>query len=203
MASWPGVIAAGSNTNAIVEYTDVVPTLLDVAGVDTPPGLDGKSFLKLLKGEVQTHKQFAFSMQTTIGVNGCRAPYGIRSVVGDRYRYIRNLFPENEFSIPVSRTLFEKTRDVDVGTRQRADRFLKRPPEEFYDILNDPYCQTNLFGQAQFSTVQEELATALERWMTEQGDSGRSVELEALDRQADWRKARKNPKPKKAVEVQK
>ena len=110
---------------------------------------------------------------------------------------------ENEFSIPVSRTLFEKTRDVDVGTRQRADRFLKRPPEELYDILNDPYCQTNLFGQAQFSTVQEELATALERWMTEQGDSGRSVELEALDRQADWRKARNNPKPKKAIKGQK
>jgi uncharacterized sulfatase len=203
VASWPGVVAAGSKTDAIVEYTDIVPTLLDVAGVETPQGLDGKSFLKLLQGETQTHKQYAFSMQTTIGVNGCRAPYGVRTVVGDRYRYIRNLFPENEFSIPVSRTLFEKTRDVDDITRQRADRFLKRPPEELYDILKDPYCQTNLFGQPEFSTVQQELATTLEQWMTEQGDSGRPVELDALDRQADWRKARNKPKPAKADGVQK
>lgn len=203
VASWPGVVAAGSKTDAIVEYTDVVPTLLDVTGIETPPGLDGRSFFNLLQGKTQTHKQYAFSMQTTIGVNGCRAPYGVRTVVGDRYRYIRNLFPENEFSIPVSRTLFDNTRDVDVGTRERADRFLKRPPEELYDILKDPYCQTNLFGQPEFSNVQQELSTTLEQWMTDQGDSGRPIELEALDRQADWRRARNKPKPAKADDGQK
>ncbi|MDB2318030.1 sulfatase atsG, partial [bacterium] len=64
-------------------------------------------------------------------------------------------------------------------------------------------CQTNLFGQPEFSTVQQQLATKLEQWMAEQGDSGRPVELEALDRQADWRKARNKPKPAKANDVQK
>ena len=64
-------------------------------------------FAWLIAGKTTSHSQYAFSIQTTRGVNGYRDPYGIRTVVGKQYRYIRNLFPENEFSIPVSRQVFE------------------------------------------------------------------------------------------------
>jgi N-sulfoglucosamine sulfohydrolase len=188
---WPEVVKPDSLTDAIVEYTDVVPTFLDAAGLEIPPTLDGRSFLGLLQGKTDSHSQYAFSIQTTRGVNGYHEPYGIRTVVGKQYRYIRNLFPENDFSIPVSRTVFEITRDMDQKTRARAQRYLKRPAEEFYDIIADPYCQTNLADRRDLADRKQELSDALGRWMREQGDTGRQVEIDAHGRQADWYKAKR------------
>ena len=39
----------GSETDAMCEYVDVTPTLLDIAGASVPKGLDGKSFLPVKK----------------------------------------------------------------------------------------------------------------------------------------------------------
>ena len=186
---WPGVVRPGSQTDAIVEYTDVLPTFLDAAGLEIPSTLDGRSFLGLLQGKTDSHSEYAFSIQTTRGVNGYREPYGIRTVVGKQYRYIRNLFPENEFSIPVSRTVFEITRDMDQQTRARAQQYLKRPAEELYDVIADPYCQTNLAERRDLADRKQELSDVLRRWMRAQGDTGRQVELDAHGRQADWYKA--------------
>ncbi len=190
VVSWPAVIEAGSQSDAIVEYTDVVPTLLEAAGSNIPKEIEGQSFLALLKGETTSHSDFAFSLQTTRGVNGYQAPYGVRSVVGPRYRYIRNLFPENEFSIPTSRSVVEKTRDADPTERERANRFLKRPAEELYDVIADPYCQINLIDQPQLATTHETLARELDRWMVQQGDAGRQTEIDAHGRQANWYRAK-------------
>ncbi|HBV62226.1 MAG TPA: sulfatase atsG [Rhodopirellula sp.] len=194
VVSWPGVVKQGGRTDAIVEYTDVLPTFLDAADLAIPDALEGRSFLRLLQGKTTKHSDYAFSIQTTQGVTGYRQPYGIRTVVGKQYRYIRNLFPENEFSIPVSRSVNELTRGMDEKTRSRAMRYMKRPAEELYDVIADPYCQNNLAGEEDLNVQKQQLASVLERWMRDQGDTGRQVELEAHGRQADWYK------PKIAVE---
>ena len=48
---WPGTVAAGSKSNAPVEYVDVTPTFLAAAGLETPDTMDGRSFLPVLTGE--------------------------------------------------------------------------------------------------------------------------------------------------------
>ncbi len=190
VASWPGTIKAGSETDAIVEYTDIVPSFLEAAGAEIPESLDGRSFLAVLRGETASHSDHAFSLQTTRGVKGYEAPYGIRSVVGKRHRYIRNLFPENEFSIPSSRRVYEETRELDEESRERAERYLKRPPEELYDILEDPWCLDNLAGEEELQEIKTQLSRTLDDWMADQGDTGTQVELDAHERQADWYRAR-------------
>ena len=194
VVSWPGVVKQDGQTDAIVEYTDILPTFLDAAGVVIPEELDGRSFLGLLQGKTKEHSDYAFSIQTTRGVNGYRDPYGIRTVVGKQYRYIRNLFPENEFSIPVSRSVHEATREMDEETRARAQRYMKRPAEELYDVVADPYCQNNLAAESGLKDQKQQLASALERWMRDQGDAGRQVELDAHGRQADWYKPQRAAK---------
>lgn len=186
VASWPGIIKPGTQSDAIVEYTDIVPTFLEASGTDIPVSLDGHSLLALLRGETTTHSRHAFSLQTTRGVQGYHQPYAIRSVVDQRYRYIRNLFPENEFSIPASRALLENASQLDAASRQRANRYLHRPAEEIYDILADPYCQTNLIDDPSLAIRKQELSKTLDLWMARQADSGRQVELDAHSRQADW-----------------
>lgn len=53
IASWPGTIPAGSVSDALVDFADVVPTLADVAEADVPDALhlDGVSLAPLFHGE--------------------------------------------------------------------------------------------------------------------------------------------------------
>ncbi len=51
IASWPGKIKAGSKTDHISAFWDVMPTLSKIANVKTPENTDGISFLPTLLGE--------------------------------------------------------------------------------------------------------------------------------------------------------
>ena len=48
IASWPGKIKANTTTDHISAFWDVMPTLCDIASVDTPADTDGISFLNTL-----------------------------------------------------------------------------------------------------------------------------------------------------------
>ena len=51
IASWPGMIKEGSETDHISAFWDVLPTLADLTGADKPADIDGLSFLATLLGE--------------------------------------------------------------------------------------------------------------------------------------------------------
>ena len=53
IAHWPGVVRAGRTCNDLVDFSDVLPTICQAAGVTIPatPRLDGRSFLPQLKGQ--------------------------------------------------------------------------------------------------------------------------------------------------------
>lgn len=54
-AWWPGTVPAGGRSLRLVEFSDFVPTLLDLAATAPPEGLtfDGESFLPELRGDVR------------------------------------------------------------------------------------------------------------------------------------------------------
>ena len=199
VASWPGVIAENSASDAIVEYVDFLPTFLEASGQKATNTLDGVSFLPVLKGDKQFHKQYAYSMQTTVGVNGFEEPYGIRSVVDERFRYVLNLFPENEFSIPSSRRLHAETKRLGNQELEFSQRYLKRPKEELFDIKNDPYCLNNLAKNPGLAKRKKLLSQVLEEWMVVQNDHGRATELEAESRQSVWMQKKRMQKKQSNV----
>lgn len=53
--SWKGHFN-GKTSGALVELTDIAPTLMEAAGSEVWPGMQGRSFLPLLKGEAQEHR---------------------------------------------------------------------------------------------------------------------------------------------------
>ncbi len=62
--SWPGGgLQKGLRSDALVELTDVAPTLLEAAGIPDPGDMDGKSLLGLARGaaETKTHRDFVWS----------------------------------------------------------------------------------------------------------------------------------------------
>lgn len=48
--SWPGVLPSGGERRALVELTDLAPTLLEAAGLEPSPGMQGQSFWPLAMG---------------------------------------------------------------------------------------------------------------------------------------------------------
>ncbi|HVX14276.1 MAG TPA: sulfatase-like hydrolase/transferase [Pirellulales bacterium] len=52
----PGTIRAGSHTDALVEFVDIVPTLLELCGVAVPAAVQGRSLSALLDGRATRHR---------------------------------------------------------------------------------------------------------------------------------------------------
>jgi len=189
VASWPGNFAEGARTDVLVQYADVAPTLVELAGGQPSPDVDGTSFAAVLRGETDKHRQFAYGIHNNLP-EGPRYP--IRSVTDGKSRYIRNLLPKELY---VERHLMGGGRlnnpywatwlGVDPVNRpevyDQAKRYMLRPPEEFYLTYKDPYEQINLAGDAKHAEAKSRLSAALDDWIASQSDPGAAVDTtEAL-----------------------
>ena len=190
---YPGFVEEDTETRAMVEYVDVVPTLLDLAGTKPITPLDGASFKEVLTGEKEIHKKYVFGVQTTLGVNEATQAYGIRSVRNDTFKYIINLFPENNFenALLMDPNEWSPSRADYLGwmnswrvaakqdetNMKILERYQVRPSEELYNILEDPYELNNLLEDSAYIDVKSNMTEILERWMNIQGDKGRETEL--------------------------
>ncbi len=202
LARWPGRVPPGTVSDALVEYVDVVPTFLEVAGLARPDILDGRSFLPVLTGAATTHKTHVFGLQTTRGIINGSDHYGIRSVRDSRYRYIRNLTPEVAFqnaatADPVFRSWQRLAASGDAHAAALVHDYQHRPAEELYDTQTDPWNRRNLIADPALATVRDRLRTELDTWMRQQGDEGQATEMKALERMPRGGKGSGENAPKK------
>ena len=74
MVCWPGVVAEGSETDALVSSIDMYPTLLEMAGIDAEPDkvLDGESLVPTLRGTGGPKRDAIF----------CHYPHGPKPATG-------------------------------------------------------------------------------------------------------------------------
>jgi len=63
LVRWPGITPAGSEVNALVDSSDFLPTLLELAGVQPPSDikLDGHSFAPLLKNQPGRQRTWCYA----------------------------------------------------------------------------------------------------------------------------------------------
>ncbi len=207
IARWPGKVKPGTRTDALVEYVDITPTFLEVAGAE-PRKLDGKSFLPVLLGKSNEHKTYTYGLHTTRGIiNGSEA-FGIRSCATRRYRYIRNLHPDTIFTNAVTRkegdgkasfwtSWQEKARSGDAHAGAMVGKYHRRPAEELYDVREDPHCLVNLIGDTKLAPIRKDLSRQLDTWMKSQGDKGAATEEAAHTRKANFGKQKQKKKKRK------
>lgn len=189
---WPGTIKPGRNSDALIQYVDILPTLIDVLGGS--PGdydFDGKSFLPLLRGSKNTHNKYTFGIQTSKGIYNGPEAYGIRTVRSDNYRLIWNVNWQNEFTNLVTggygpfESWEQKAMEGDPFARKRVSWYKKRPQFELYDLRKDPYELNNVAEEDAYQQVGDELKKILVQWIDQQGDEGAETEEKALQRQSD------------------
>ncbi len=183
IARWPQRIPAGKRTDALVQYADVLPTLIDAAGGDvSKQTYDGTSFLPVLLGEKTKHRQYVYGVHNNIPEGPA---YPIRTICDGQYRYIRNLKPDE---IYIEKHLMGMSGSGSLNnpywatwvreawtnphTYMLVKRYMRRPAEELYHTLEDPYELTNRANDPMHAEIKARLSDRLDRWMTEQGDPG-------------------------------
>jgi arylsulfatase A len=62
LAVWPGVIKAGTVNEGLVDFTDILPTCLELAGAKTPDEIDGISFASQLSGKPGKVREWTHSL---------------------------------------------------------------------------------------------------------------------------------------------
>ena len=197
---WPGKVKAGSVTDAMVEYVDVTPTFIDAAGGKPVAPVDGRSFLPVLLGKADRHKEQVFGIMTTRGIINGTDAYAIRSVREERYKLILNLNYESKFTnactkMPLFQSMVAKAAADDTTAKRLVKAYHHRPAVELYDLEKDPLEMNNLVGKTDSEVHVKRLRGKLEAWMKAQGDKGVETEMKAGERQGRGRN-KKNPKKK-------
>lgn len=178
IVAWPGVVKPGVRTDAMVQWVDLLPTLLEAAGGKAPANIDGRSFLPVLRGQASQHRDRIF---TTHANDNRFNVYPARAVRDDRWKYIRNLHPEFAFTTHIDlvagrlgQRAFFSTWETAAQTDPQAAALLKRyharPAEELYDLATDPAEQRNLAADPQHVAKLTALRADLDAWMKSQGD---------------------------------
>lgn len=190
---WPGKIKPGVKTDAMVEYVDVTPTFVDLAGGNPIEGLDGLSFVPVLNGQTDVHKSYTYGIMTTRGINNGSDAYAIRSIRGFKYKLIKNLNHESKFTNACSKSAYfksmvEKAEGGDKTAERLVNAYHFRPEVELYQVQEDPLEQHNLASDPAYAKVVRRLSGKLDEWMQEQGDEGVATEMKANERQGRKKK---------------
>lgn len=175
IVSWPGRIATDVRSDAMVSWVDLLPTLVEAAGGTPDESLDGRSFLPVLAGQVNHHRD---AIYTTHSGDGNFNVYPARSVRDKQFKYILNLHPEFVFNSHVTRgheahaywpSWVAKAKSSPAAERT-VERYQQRPSEELYDLEADPLEQRNLADQPEHAERLAQMRKQLTLWMDQQGD---------------------------------
>jgi arylsulfatase A-like enzyme len=60
LASWPGTIQPGQVSDAVCAFWDILPTFAEVAGARSPSGIDGISFVPVLRGRPMPPREYLY-----------------------------------------------------------------------------------------------------------------------------------------------
>ncbi|HUV39662.1 MAG TPA: sulfatase [Planctomycetota bacterium] len=181
LARWPGKLPAGATTGAMIHFVDILPTFLELAGVDIPEHIQGKSFAAVLRGETQKHRDVAFGSHTA---HFYSTSVPSRSIHEERFHYIYNL-TSNEFCSNslsgIAYTAMVKAAENDPALAARLHRLKYRPREELYDVKADRFEMTNLADDAKFADELKRMNARLAAFMKEIDDPWLPVLLEQCE----------------------
>ncbi|MEO0413536.1 MAG: sulfatase-like hydrolase/transferase, partial [Verrucomicrobiota bacterium] len=159
----------------LVNSVDFGPTVLEIAGVERPDHLQGRSILGKPRDYVYGARD---RMDERYDI--------IRAVRDKRFRYIRNFEPLKPYyqymnTPEKGATMCEIRAAEKAGNVSGAAKLFSaksKPTEELYDLKNDPHEINNLANDPEFTEKLDELRSALTDWQNEVGDIGLVPESE-------------------------
>ena len=170
---WPGVVKGGTvDKEHFISGIDFFPTILKALHLPIPTGLDGSSFLPLLRGQGQSGRDKVFT-QIDMKAGGDAVP--MRCVQDKRFGYIFNPWSDGTFWYRnnneglTMKAMVEAATD-DPYAAQRVNMFRYRALEEFYDLKHDPDCIYNLIDKPDYKDEIGSMRNQLSEWMKQTHD---------------------------------
>jgi N-sulfoglucosamine sulfohydrolase len=170
---WPGVVKPGTvDSRHFISGIDFFPTVLEATGLPVPKGLDGFSFLPLLKGQSQAGRDRVFT-QIDMQASGDAVP--MRCVQDKQFGYIFTPWSDGQFfyrnaNEGLTMKAMVEAAPTDPGVAERVRMFRYRALEEFYDLQKDPDCLVNLVDKPEHKADVDRLRSQLQDWMKRTGD---------------------------------
>ncbi|RUL89507.1 sulfatase family protein [Tautonia sociabilis] len=175
----PG-IEPGSVRHDLVAHIDLAAASLDLAGIPVPDWMQARP----LFAEDHEPRPFVVSARDRCD----ETVDGIRSIRTDRYKLIRNLYPERPYLQP---NAYKDHKEILIALRRLHDegalneaqllQFAERRPRfELYDLEADPWELHDLARDPKHLDVVFGLRNELDRWMAASGDLGQQPEPEAM-----------------------
>ena len=164
---------SGTQTDELVSFVDLAPTVLNLAGIDIPENMQGRAFLGK---NLSTEREYIFAARDRMDER-----YDMQRAVRDKkYKYIRYYESAKPFTqymnTPEKGAIMVAIREsYELGTMPEAGLKLmlpNKPYEELFDVENDPYELYNLAGEADYKDILEEMRKAHKMWSSEIYDSG-------------------------------
>ncbi|KAA3661918.1 MAG: sulfatase, partial [Calditrichaeota bacterium] len=156
---------AGGQVEGFVSFVDFGVTVLNLAGIQIPDGMDGKPFL----GNGITAKEVQSRDETYSYADRFDEKYDmVRALRKGKYKYIRNYQPFNFNGLMNNyrykqlgyQQWWEMYRRNELNSVQSAF-FEAKMPEELYNLEVDPYETNNLAGQAKYAGVLKKMRKKL------------------------------------------
>ncbi len=168
-ANWKHLVPVepGGRTDAFIQFIDLAPTVLSLAGIPIPKQMDGTAFLgKDITAEDLQQRNSAFSYADRFDEK-----YDlVRAFRKGKYKYIRNYQPFNIDG------LFNSYRYKMLAYREWRDLFMvgkldelqqqffrSRRPEALYDLEADPHEVNNLVDHPAQKTILKALRSELQQ----------------------------------------
>jgi choline-sulfatase len=135
ITSFPKRFNGGRVVNGLVEFIDLMPTILDVCGVRHQEGLQGRSLMPLLAGKASKGRDYVFS---------------------------EYLFGWEEAMIRTDRWKFIYTKG-DIDRTDGYETAYPKPGKmkRLYNVIKDPDEMTNLAGRREYQRIVSELQQKL------------------------------------------
>jgi arylsulfatase A-like enzyme len=173
-------LPAGTVRRDLVEHIDLAATSLALAGLPVPDYMHARNVFD----PALAHRDAVFAARD----RSCETVDRIRAVRTERYKYIRNYYPWRPLLQPSN---FKDRKDyVQVIRRWAAEGQLNtvqqlitaptRPPEELYDLENDPWEVRNLAVDPAYAEILKQLSRRLDLWIIETRDQGEIPESAAM-----------------------
>lgn len=171
---FPNQQLAGKVDSQLLNFIDLKPTVLSLAGIPPPDYLDGQAWMGTFAST---------SPRRYIHAAADRFDYWtdrIRAVRDQRFKYIRNYLPEKSYYLPVKYR--EEIPMMKEMLRLREEKKLnevqalwfreKKEPEELFDTYTDPYELHNLAADPRYAKKMSELSSEMDRWLAAGEDTG-------------------------------
>ena len=178
----PEPFTPGGRCDRLVAFVDFAPTLLSLCGIEPPKHMQGRAFLgKFALPESEYLYGFRGRMDERYDL--------VRSVRDKRYVYVRQYMPHRiygqhisyMFETPTTR-IWKRLFDEGKLPPEQSRFWQRKPPEELYDLENDPDEVRNLADSPEHRAVLQRMRGALRDWILQVRDVGFLPECEIHSR---------------------